>query len=141
MIDTRVQHFIQRLNELNSDNVDAILPTVYSQNIEFIDPIKSLNGLPEVNHYFSEMYQGVEHCHFTARQHISEQHRYALEWTMNFKHKTLAKGRNIQVDGISHLRFHGQQICYHRDYYDLGALIYEQVPLLGMFIRKIRHAL
>lgn len=141
MIDQQVKHFLQQLNQLNSDNVDEILPTVYSQTIEFIDPVKNLKGLPEVSRYFSEMYQGVEHCHFTAREQISDQHQYALEWTMDFRHKTLAKGRNIQVDGISHLRFQDQQVYYHRDYYDLGALIYEQVPLLGIFIRKIRHAL
>lgn len=140
-MDTRLKRFLQQLNDLNSDNVDEILPTVYSHNIQFIDPVKSINGLSEVSRYFSEMYQGVEHCHFTGREHICEQHRYALEWTMDFKHKTLAKGKNIQVDGISHLHFRDQQVCYHRDYYDLGALIYEQVPLLGMFIRKIRHAL
>ena len=141
MTDTRVEHFLTQLNALTSDNVENILPQVYSPEIEFIDPVKSIHTLSEVSAYFSEMYQGVEHCHFTPRLCINEQDRYALEWEMIFRHKTLAKGRDIIVDGISHLRFQNQHVCYHRDYYDLGALIYEQVPVLGVIIKKIRHAL
>ena len=141
MIDSRVEHFLEKLNALTYDNVDQILPQVYTQEIEFIDPVKSIHTLTELSQYFSEMYQGVVHCHFSARECIYQQDRYALEWEMNFRHKKLAKGQDILVDGISHLRFQDQLVSYHRDYYDLGALIYEQVPLLGMLIKKIRHAL
>jgi len=29
-------------------------------------------------------------------------------------------------------------VTYHRDYFDLGALIYERVPVLGGLIRGIK---
>jgi hypothetical protein len=33
------------------------------------------------------------------------------------------------------------KICYHRDYYDLGALLYERIPILGSLIRSIKARL
>ncbi|HCW90926.1 MAG TPA: transcriptional regulator, partial [Marinobacter sp.] len=32
----------------------------------------------------------------------------------------------------------GQRIGYHRDYFDAGQLLYENVPVLGRMIRWIR---
>ncbi len=33
------------------------------------------------------------------------------------------------------------KICHHRDYYDLGALLYERIPVLGKLIRSIKARL
>ncbi|WHI49643.1 hypothetical protein P3339_14310 [Microbulbifer sp. MLAF003] len=33
------------------------------------------------------------------------------------------------------------KVFYHEDFYDMGAMVYEQVPLLGSLIRKIKSRL
>ena len=37
----------------------------------------------------------------------------------------------IAVDGCSHLQWRGDRVVFHRDYYDLGQLLYDNIPLLG----------
>ncbi len=32
-------------------------------------------------------------------------------------------------------------IIYHKDYYDLGEMVYEHVPILGFVIKKIKGKL
>jgi hypothetical protein len=44
------------------------------------------------------------------------------------------------LEGISHLRF-GEKIDYHRDYFDLGQMVYEQIPLVGRIIKTIKKRL
>ena len=33
------------------------------------------------------------------------------------------------------------KVCQHRDYFDLGAMLYEQLPLLGPVVRTIKMRL
>ncbi|MCT7655735.1 hypothetical protein MBH78_16005 [Oceanimonas sp. NS1] len=49
-------------------------------------------------------------------------------------------GRPVTVPGVSHLCF-ADSIYYHRDFFDLGAMLYEQLPLLGKGIRALKRRL
>ena len=41
----------------------------------------------------------------------------------------------------SYLKTRNGKIYYHRDYFDMGAMVYEQLPLLGRIVRKIKQRL
>jgi hypothetical protein len=41
------------------------------------------------------------------------------------------------VRGVSHLKI-SDKIDYHEDFYDMGAMLYEQLPLLGSVTRWLR---
>ena len=60
---------------------------------------------------------------------------------MRLQHKKIGKNQPIELDGASFIEFHNNKVCYHRDYYDLGALVYEHIPILGSVIKKVRHAI
>ncbi len=141
MPDQLVDHFLKRMNSLNSDNIDSVLVDVYTEQVTFIDPVKKIDGLDKLTHYFAELYQGVDRCQFTLQHSVCQQQHCTIEWQMTLRHKQLAKNRDIVVDGISVLHYAADKVAYQRDYYDLGAMIYEQVPLLGGLIKKIRHGL
>lgn len=132
--------FVNNINSLSSNNINEKLSLIYTQEVEFIDPVKGINGLAELTGYFKNLYKSVDHCHFTISNHLKKNDHYAIQWQMNLKHKKLAKNNEIIVDGASFLRFKNEKVCYHRDYYDLGALIYEQIPILGSAIRTVRNA-
>jgi hypothetical protein len=57
---------------------------------------------------------------------------------MTFASPRLNGGRDVEVDGSSVLAICEDRITYQRDYYDLGAMVYEQLPVLGAVIRHIR---
>ena len=56
---------------------------------------------------------------------------------MSFTHPKLAGGKAIIVDGATDLRF-DEKITYHRDYIDMGQMLYEHIPVLGSAIRYIK---
>jgi hypothetical protein len=58
---------------------------------------------------------------------------------MYLRHKRINGRREIQVEGISHLYIDCGKVNYHRDYFDAGQMLYENLPLLGGIIRKIKE--
>jgi hypothetical protein len=43
----------------------------------------------------------------------------------------------VTVPGSTHIKYR-EKVHYHRDYFDAGALLYEQIPLVGFMIRAIK---
>lgn len=58
---------------------------------------------------------------------------------MCFHHGHLGK-HEVTVSGISVIRF-DEKIFAHRNYYDMGELLYEHVPILGRAVRKLKAKL
>jgi hypothetical protein len=62
-----------------------------------------------------------------------------FSWTMLLRHKAIKHGQLIRVEGSSYLKHRNGKVYYHRDYFDLGALVYENVPLIGSLIKLIKN--
>ena len=58
---------------------------------------------------------------------------------MTAKHPKFLKGQSVRVEGASFLKTRNGKIYYHRDYFDMGSLLYEHLPLLGKIIQKIKQ--
>ena len=56
---------------------------------------------------------------------------------MQLNHPRLNAGAAVTVPGSTLIRFR-DKVFYHRDYFDAGAMVYEQLPLIGMLIRAIK---
>lgn len=133
-----IDHFCRLFNELDKGNLYK-LQHVYSENIRFQDPFGQAEGLDELTKYFAEAYSNVISCQFRFGEAVIQQNRCAIPWVMELRHKRLCRGQLVTVDGISHLDIRNGRVCYHRDYFDAGQLLYENLPLLGGLIRRIRE--
>ena len=60
---------------------------------------------------------------------------------MMVKHKRIKRGEIIRVEGASYLKTRGEKVFYHRDYFDLGTIVYENIPVVGAIIRLLRFKL
>jgi limonene-1,2-epoxide hydrolase len=138
---TKIEKFISDINSIGHENAKNVLSEIYTDDVIFIDPVKSITGLNELTKYFEDLYQSVTSCHFILTNHLPNSDRYSLEWSMHLQHKKISKNQVIEVQGASFIEFKNEKVCYHRDYYDLGALVYEHIPILGSVIRKVRHAI
>lgn len=117
------------------------LPEIYHQDVVFADPAHRIEGLESLHQYFVNLYQNVQRCEFTIyEQHQIEQTAF-LVWTMQLQHPKLASGRVIDVQGMSQIKFQDDKVIYHRDYFDLGEMLYEQLPLLGSLVRAVKRRL
>jgi hypothetical protein len=112
------------------------LRDLYSQQILFKDPVHEIRGLVELEDYFTSLCADLSDCRFEyLDEMITDQAAY-VKWMMHFKHPRLGN-RLISVRGVSHLKI-SDKIDYHEDFYDMGAMLYEQLPLIGNVTRWLR---
>lgn len=116
-----------------------ILPDIYSEDIQFRDPLHAVNGLNNLTEYFNGMMDNLLECRFEFHHslEIVERGEAILFWTMHYRHKKIAGGKALELTGNSHLLFN-DKVYYHRDYFDAGSMLYEHLPLLGAAIRYIK---
>ena len=130
-------HFRALFNELDKGNLNK-LSEVYSEDIRFQDPLGTVNGLDELTRYFAGAYANVISCRFEFGDAVVQEGMAAVPWVMHLRHKRIRKGQEVQVQGISHLEIRDGMVCYHRDYFDAGEMLYENLPVLGRVIRWIK---
>ena len=129
-------NFCNYYEELTIEKVDG-LNEIYDTNAYFIDPVHEINGLDSIKRYFQSLLVNISYCRFNIEQLIEQEDQAFLTWEMNFSHPKLSSGRAIKVQGVSQLKFN-RLITFHRDYYDLGEMIYEQIPILKSLIKKVK---
>ncbi|MCE2573136.1 nuclear transport factor 2 family protein [Motilimonas eburnea] len=134
---TIINEFVALYQQLNKDNL-VRLAEVYDADIEFIDALHHVQGLGQLEHYFAGLYQSLSQCHFAIEQVIEQDGQASLFWLMTYCHPKLNGGKPVRVNGASHLKFN-EKIYYHRDYVDLGEMLYEHIPLLGSCIRQVKR--
>ncbi|MCG9729887.1 nuclear transport factor 2 family protein [Shewanella sp. Isolate13] len=131
-----VDSFINLYQELNKDNLH-LLGQVYSDDIEFSDPLHHVSGLLALTNYFANLYQNVASIDFDIHQVIHQQGAATLKWTMVFSHSKLNAGEDITVEGVSILGL-DSKIYQHQDFFDLGTMLYEHIPLLGGLVKLVK---
>ncbi|WP_163340495.1 nuclear transport factor 2 family protein [Desulfopila sp. IMCC35008] len=136
-----MEQFLKVYQELTAENLH-LLKDIYSTDVRFIDPAHEINGLSQLTEYFAELYQNVESIEFTFHDVLQHDESCYLQWVMSFRHKSLAGGKTIHVPGTTYLRLNtDRKICHHRDYFDLGMMLYEHLPLLGRLLIRIKRRL
>lgn len=130
----RFKRFYETFSADTLNNLDEI----YTPDIEFIDPVHHVEGLLALKHYLRGMARNLTHyrIHYVDTRFDGE--AAYVSWRMEFSHPSLNRGRMITLRGMSHLRY-THKVYFHEDCYDLGALFYEHVPLLGRLIRAIKR--
>lgn len=119
----------------------AILPAIYHAEVVFIDPISERRGVDALIHYYSQLLTKMNYCHLNINETLIVGNEATLLWRMEYSHPACDDGEALELDGISHIKIADQRIVYQHDYYDLGAMIYEHVPLLGNAIKALKNRL
>lgn len=139
----RIEHYF---NAVNADSMD-LLGEFYAEDVVFEDPLVRLEGLTALRAHYEKLYRNVRSIHFDFSaiigQQESGQQSYAAFWTMTMRAEGLNGGDPVVVPGSSHIRLRNSDnlVVYHRDYFDMGRLVYEHVPLVGRVIGHIKGRL
>jgi ketosteroid isomerase-like protein len=129
--------FVDIYSRLSTDNI-ALIGELYTDDVEFCDASTSLKGIEQLQTYFYDLYTHVTSCTFEITETFYQADSAAVYWTMTMAHKRLNKGQPVKVDGHSLIRGSGNRVYFHKDYLDLGAMVYEHLPVLGPFIKAIK---
>jgi esterase/lipase superfamily enzyme len=112
---------------------------IYDDNVIFKDPVQEVRNIEQLHAYLSDLCLDVHSGRFEYLDQMVAEHSAYIKWNMHFKHPKLGK-QTITVRGISQIQFN-ERIYYHEDVYDLGQMLYEQVPLLGGVVKGLKKRL
>lgn len=118
------------------------LSSIYSTDVEFIDPIGKHVGIKSVEDYFNRLLDKAEQCRFIIHNKCSSRdNEYTVTWTMIYSSPSMNGGKPMEVEGVTLLSISENKIVRHRDYFDLGQMVYENVPVLGRIIKRIKRVM
>jgi len=131
--------FLDTYQQLDRNTL-SLLPTIYEDEVTFVDPMHTVHGLGDLKEYFAGLYENVKEVSFDFGHRIVADKHACIQWRMRFAHRRLASGRPVVVDGVSVLKFseHGK-VVHHRDYFDVGSMVYEHIPVVGRIIRYLKE--
>ncbi|WP_407333791.1 nuclear transport factor 2 family protein [Enterovibrio sp. 27052020O] len=135
-----LERFISIYTSLRKDNLHS-LNTIYSPDVVFEDPAHRIEGYDNLARYFESMYTNVTDCRFEIHQHAVNGDAAFISWTMTLSHPKLSGGAERSVEGCSRLILKEGRVALHRDYFDLGEMLYEALPVLGAAVKMIKKRL
>ena len=140
-MDEPLARFVALYQQLDRQQLHR-LSEVYADEVIFIDPAHRIEGLAALSDYFAALYQRLAYCRFVITSQQQQGRQAWLGWTMTFSHPRLRGGKPVTVEGATRLELDEEgKVCLHRDYFDLGAMLYEQLPLIGPLVRTIKGRL
>ena len=138
----RLKEIQSLFNNFNSDTL-SLADDFYDPDVVFLDPIVELKGRDALKAYYADMYENVTSIRFDFSGGIEKEEEAVVFWTMEVRAKGFKGGEPVLLDGSSHIKFGGDsgKAVYHRDYFDMGAFVYENIPVLGSIIRYTKKRL
>jgi esterase/lipase superfamily enzyme len=130
------KHSYQDMTLMDLSKLDRI----YSDTILFKDPVHEVRGLVALQDYLADVSSNIDECRFEFLDEMLSESGAYLKWNMHFRHPKLASGKLLSVRGVSQIHF-GERIFYHEDIYDMGAMVYEHVPIVGGLTRWLKGRL
>lgn len=109
---------------------------LYDEKVRFKDPIHTLQGLPDLHAYLESLAKNLEFCRFEYLDQVMTSDRAYIKWNMNFRHPKLCS-KTLTVRGVTHIEF-ADRIHYHEDIYDVGEMLYEHLPFIGLLTRIVK---
>ena len=119
-------------------NTMYLVDQFYAEDIHFIDPIVELHDREAMRHYYESSYSGADTVTFTVPSVLDQGDEQVIVWEMTLISKKLNKGNPIVVQGASHIRYNSEgKAVYHRDYFDMGQMIYDHVPFVRGMVKFV----
>lgn len=125
-------------NDFNPSHPE-VLDDFYDPKAVFMDPVVKVEGLKNIRKYYAHVYKNVKSIAFEFGEITGDGSTFFAPWTMTLKVSGLNLSKPYEVEGGSLLKFNSKgQVVYHRDYVDLGAMVYEKIPVVGQGIRLLK---
>ncbi len=127
---------------LNRDNL-PLIDTFYDEAVEFSDPLGQGSGIPALHRHYGRLFKHIPRMRYEFGPVLVEGRQVSAQWVAFFRHPRLNGRREITLRGATWLEFGGadDKVIRFNEYFDLGELAYEHLPVLGFFIRRVKGIL
>jgi len=124
--------------QLNKDSMELV-EEFYRPNAVLVDPLGRIEGSKRIRAYYEYQYQNAESISWDIGTEFVSGKEHSFNWTMNLKAAALNGGKEFAVDGMSRLVVEDDgKVSFHQDYFDVGAFLYEKIPVLKNVIYFIK---
>jgi len=135
------ERFKSIYRDFNHETI-ASLDSIYTNSVMFEDPISRIQGREALKSHFESTLNGLVYCSFIFDKEFNAHANYCYEWRMKFAHEKIRRGEDLVLHGSSVVVFNESgKVISHRDYYDMGEMLYENIPVLGSIVRFIKQKL
>jgi steroid delta-isomerase len=114
------------------------LSQIYTDDVWFKDPFNEVQGLEQVSHIFTHMFEQVDAPRFVVTHSVLQDDQAFLTWDFLFRMRRFSDDEQC-IRGASHVRFASDgRVAYHRDYWDAAEELYEKLPVVGSLMRWLK---
>lgn len=131
-----LEAFKQYYNTFDQRSIDG-LDDVYATDVVFVDPIHVISGRQNLKSYFVSMCGNLSECRFEFIDEVVNNGSACFKWEMHYRHPSIKGNKPLTLLGASFIKY-SDKIDSHEDYYDVGAMLYEHVPVLGSAVRSLK---
>ncbi len=114
------------------------LSQIYTDDVWFKDPFNEVQGLEQVSHIFTHMFEQVDAPRFVVTHSVLQDDQAFLTWDFLFRMRRFSDEKQC-IRGATHVRFASDgRVAYHRDYWDAAEELYEKLPVVGSLMRWLK---
>jgi ketosteroid isomerase-like protein len=114
------------------------LSLIYTEDVWFKDPFNEVEGIEQVSHIFTHMFEQVDAPRFVVTHSVLQDDQAFLTWDFLFRMRRFSDDEQC-IRGASHVRFASDgRVAYHRDYWDAAEELYEKLPVVGSLMRWLK---
>jgi steroid Delta-isomerase len=114
------------------------LSLIYTDDVWFKDPFNEVQGLEQVSHIFTHMFEQVDAPRFVVTHSVLQDDQAFLTWDFLFRMRRFSDDEQC-IRGATHVRFASDgRVGYHRDYWDAAEELYEKLPVVGSLMRWLK---
>ncbi|MEO8225208.1 MAG: nuclear transport factor 2 family protein [Gammaproteobacteria bacterium] len=124
---------------MSADSVRAQTATVYAPEAYLNDTLVGIDGAGRIEAYFLKTIQRARllKVEFLERAPVGTD--WYVRWRMTVAADGVNGGEEVVTYGVSQLRFDSEgRVLIHKDFWDAGTGLYEQLPGVGALIRRVR---
>lgn len=125
-------------NGLTSENVTARLTALYSPGVQYSNPFVTITGTEAVQDHYLKLFANMTSFELEISEEFLSGQETVLLWEVNFVHPKLNGGEKVTMSGVSHLTFANDLIISQKDYFDTGAVVYENITLVGRIVKWVK---
>jgi hypothetical protein len=118
------------------------LGSIYAAQARFKDPFNEVQGIVAIRAIFESMFRDLQSPRFIVTAATGDARRGCLLWDFYFQTPRISQGAPQCIRGATWLEFDAAgKVILHRDYWDAAEELYEKLPVVGWFMRRLKARL